>query len=164
MPPVVVDVHVPVAEKGIVHQQRGTHVVTAVDVAHHGQPLGEDEVGETGAGGLTLTVHGDVAAIGNHQRGERGEMEEPFVVQHEIVAVAAADAQMADVDAVVFLVFRLVTVTLHAAADIGETDEPRTGGTTLDIVLREGCRKGEAPAVEGIVTVGTEHLHIDTSL
>ena len=45
-----------------------------------------------------LTVHGHFVAVIDHEGGQHGQVEQPSFAQHPVVAVAAADADMPDID------------------------------------------------------------------
>lgn len=47
---------------------------------------------------FALAIHIHVAVVVDDEGGEHGEVEEPFLAEHPVVAIAAADADESDVD------------------------------------------------------------------
>ncbi len=161
---VLVDDDVVVVEQGVADDGGESCEVAGGEVADDGYTLVEDHVGELGAYLLLFAVDGDVASVEDDDGGEQRDVEEPLVADDEVVGIATANAEMADVDACLWNVGWGVVRGFYHFALKGESCQPGTCRAALNVRLGKGCRDGEAAVVEGVVARHGEYLLIDVAL
>ena len=114
-----------------------------------------------------LTVHGHVVTIIDCKGRQHGEMHEPPLAEHEVIAIAGANADMSYIDAGVGCI-RIPCLQLigglDATALIANARKPRTCRTPLHIALSKGCREGEAAVIEGVIGCEVCHLQRQVAL
>ena len=88
----MVDDHHVVVKDGVVHHKGDTSEIAGGEVVDYGGTLVENHVEAYVFGLLALVVHGEVVAVVHHKGGQHGEMNEPFLAKHPVVAIAAANA------------------------------------------------------------------------
>ena len=162
-PFVLVDDHVLVVEERVVHHQGGSGKIAGREIVHDGGPLVENHVQAHGLRLLALATHGEVVAVVDDEGGQHGEVEQPLAAEHPVVAIAAADAEVAHVEAHAGSLRTPadeVVGGLDASCLVADAGEPRPRRAALDVALSEGCWEREAAVVEGVEGGQVEHLHL----